>query len=89
MKDGRHAIGAHRATSGYVAAEQCVGANYTPEINTSEVTVDFQWHVPRNCHLSVVFPQGLSLVQWIRIGIAQCIFSGLVQWNFAVVISGV
>ena len=75
-----------------------VGANYyTPEINTSEIMVDFQWHFPMDFqwhfptkfHLSVVFPKGLSLSQWIFAGVVQWILSGIYQWNFTVVISGV
>ena len=37
----------------------------TPEINTSEIIVDFQWHLPMESICSVVLPEGLSLVQWI------------------------
>ena len=41
----------------------------TPEINTSEIIMDCQWHFPMDiqrhfptcCHCSVVFPKGLSL----------------------------
>ena len=40
----------------------------TPEINTSEIIVDFQWHFPMDCqwhfptdvHLSVVCSNGIS-----------------------------
>ena len=50
------------------------GTKYcTPEIDTSEIIVDFQWHFqmdfqwhfPTKCNLSVVFSKGLSLCQWI------------------------
>ena len=59
-----------------------LGAKYcTPEIDTSEIIVDFQchfpmdfqWHFPTTCHLSVLFPKGLSLVQWICTGNVQWI----------------
>ena len=43
-----------------------LGAIYcTPEINTSEIIVDFQRHFPMDfrCHFSVVLSKGLSLVQ--------------------------
>ena len=68
----------------------------TPEIHTSESIVDFQWHFPMGfqwhfpteLHLSVVFSKGLSLSQWIT-GIVQQTFSGIFQWNFTFVISGV
>ena len=71
--------------------------NCTPEIDTSEIIkdfewhfpVDFQWHVPMELHLSVVFSEGLSLVQWIVTGIVPWNFSGVFQWNFTFVISGV
>ena len=57
-----------------------LGANYcTPEINTSEFIVDFQWHFPMDFQwhfptkfqLSVVVSKGLSLVQWRFAGISQ------------------
>ena len=50
----------------------------TPEIDTSEIIVDFQCCVPMDfrchfairCHLSVVYaPKGLLLVQWISAGV--------------------
>ena len=50
------------------------GANdCTPEIDTSEIVVgfqwrfpmDFQWHFPTKFHSSVALSKGLSLVQWI------------------------
>ena len=53
------------------------GAKYcTPEINTSESIVDFQWYFPmdfQRCfpaqsHFPAVFSEGLSLVQWIFTG---------------------
>ena len=51
-----------------------IGARYcTPEINTSEIIVDYQWHSPMDCqwhfptefHVSAVCSVGSSLVQWI------------------------
>ena len=53
-----------------------LGAKYcTPEIDTSEIIVDvqwhlptyFQWHLPTQFHLSVLLSKGLSLVQWIML----------------------
>ena len=43
-----------------LGAEDC-----TPQINTSEIIVDFQWHFPAEVHLPVVVSKGSSLVQWI------------------------
>ena len=75
-----HAIPVKRVTLG---AKDC-----TPEIDTSEIIVDFQWHFPMICQwhfptefrCSVVFSKGLSLSQWILTGIVQWIFTGIVQW---------
>ena len=69
--------------------------DYTPEINASEIILDFQWHFPMDFqlhfptefHLSVVVSKGLSLVQWIFIGICHWIFRDILQWIFIVVIS--
>ena len=80
------------------AAAEAVGleANYcTPEINTSEIIVDFQWHFPVACrwqcptefHFSVVLSKGLSLVQWVFTGSVHWNFRGIIQWNFTFVIS--
>ena len=44
---------------------------------------------PPKIHFSVEISKGLSLVQWIFTGSCQCIFSGIFQWNFVFVISGV
>ena len=54
-----------RRRSPFLEAEDC-----TPEINTSEIIVHFQWYVPMDCqwhfptefHLPGVFSKGLSLV---------------------------
>ena len=43
-----------------------------PELNASEIAVDFQWHFPMDFqgfspegfHMSVVWSKGLSLSQW-------------------------
>ena len=51
----------------------------TPEIDTSEIIMDFPWHFPMDVqwhfpiyfHLSVVFSKGLPLVQWMFTGIVQ------------------
>ena len=68
----------------------------TPEIDTSEVIADFQWHVPMDFH---VFSNGNSLFgfSFQRIftfpvdftGIVQWMFSDIFQWHFTFVISGV
>ena len=66
------------------------GAKYcTPEINSSEVIVEFQRHFQTNRHCSMAFPKGLSLSQWIVTGIVQWMFSVVFQWIFTFVISGV
>ena len=64
-----------------VGPEDC-----TPEINTSEIVnfqrhfpMDVQWHFPTIFHFSVVFPKGLSLLQWVFIGIVQWISRGIFQ----------
>ena len=63
-----------------------LGAKYsTPEINTSEIIVDCQWHFPMDVqwhfpmesHFSAVCPKGLSFVQWMFTGIAQWAFGGI------------
>ena len=64
----------------------------TPEIDTSEIIVDFQWHFPMDCqwhfppefHLSVVLSNGLSLVHWICSAIVQWIVSGVFQCVFVI-----
>ena len=62
----------------------CMGArDCTPEIDTSEIIVDFQWHCPTEFHFPAVFSKGWSLVQRILTGIVQWIFSGVFQWNNA------
>ena len=51
----------------------------TPEIDTSELIVDFQlhfpmdvqWRCPTDVHLSVVFSEGLPLSQWMFTGNVQ------------------
>ena len=69
-----------------IGAKDC-----SPEINISEIIVDlqqwhspmdFQWHFPTEFHLSMVFPEGLSLSQWIFTVIILWIVSGIFQWNF-------
>ena len=55
-----------------IGAKDC-----TPEINTSEIILDFQWHFPMDCqwhfptefHWSAVFSE--ALVQWIFTRISQ------------------
>ena len=86
----------HACTS---AAHWEIGATYcTAEINTSEITVDFQWHFPMEfqwcfpteMHYSVICStKGLSLVQWICTGNFQWMLSGIVQWSFPFAIHGV
>ena len=44
--------------------------------------MDFQWHFPTKCYLSLVFSKGLSLSQWMFTENSQWIFSGIFQWNF-------
>ena len=66
-----------------IGAKDC-----TPEIVTSEIIVDFQWHFQMEFHLSVVCSKGLTLLQWIITGSVQWTFSGLFEWNFTLVISG-
>ena len=68
-----------------------------PEIDTSEIIVDFQWHFPMDCHshfptdfyLSVVFSKGLPLFQLIFNGSVKWTFSGIFHWNLTFVTSGV
>ena len=63
-----------------------VAKDCTPEIDTSETIVDFQWHFPMDVqwyfpvelHLSVVCFKGLSLAQWIFTGVVQRMFSGII-----------
>ena len=73
-----------------------LGAKYcTPEIDTSEIIVDFQWHFPmdlqwyfpKDCHLSAVFSQGLSPYQWIFTGKFKWIVRGISQRIFAFVLT--
>ena len=60
----------------------CLGAkDRTPEIDTSESIVDFQWDFPTEFHFSAVRSKGLSLFQWIVTGIVQWIFSVTLKWN--------
>ena len=69
----------------------------TPEIDTSEIIVDFRWHFPIDVHwhvptfvcLSVVCSKGLSLSQRIVTGNIQWISRDVCLWNFACVRSGV
>ena len=77
---------------------RCLGAkDCTPEINTSEIIVDVQWHVPMDCqwhvqkefHLSVVCSKGLSLVQWICTGVAQWISVACSHGIYISLVSGV
>ena len=53
------------------------------------VAFTFQWYFPKDCHFSVVFSKGLSLVQWISTGKFQWTFSGIFQRIFISAISGV
>ena len=70
---------------------------YTPEINTSEIIVDFQWDFPMDCQwhfptefrIPVVCSKGLSRFQWISTGIVPWTFSGIFQHVIYFVISGV
>ena len=56
------------------AARGHVGAkDRTPEIDISEIGVDFQWHFPAD------FPKGLSLVQWTVTGMSNLILRGNFQ----------
>ena len=75
-----------------------LGPTYcTPEIDNSEIIVDFQghfpmdvqWYFPTKFHLSVVFPKGLSLSQWFVTGNCRFIFSVFPQWKFTCVSAGV
>ena len=52
-----------------------------PEINTSEIIVDVQWHFTTELHFSVAFSKGIPLSQWIPARIAQWTFSGIFQRN--------
>ena len=82
-------LGVHVAPLG---AKDC-----TPEIDTSEIIVDFQWHFPMDFewhfqtefHIPVVFSKGLSHVQWSFTGNVPWMFNGIFQRNFTSVISGV
>ena len=59
----------------------------TPEIDTSEIFVDFQWHVPTDSKW--YFPKGSSLFSGMFqrivtcpvdfVGIVQCMFRGIFQ----------
>ena len=53
--------------------------NCTPEINNSEIIVDFQWDFQIEFHLSAAFSKGLALVQWIFTRFVQWIFGGISQ----------
>ena len=79
-------------------ADPSLGAkDCTPEVDTSEVIadfqwhlpMDFQWHLPTDCPLSAVVSKGLSPGQRIFTEIVQWIFSGILQWTLMCVISGV
>ena len=69
----------------------------TPEIDTSEVIVEFQWHFPMDYqlhfpmefHYSAVSPKDCHLSSKIFTGISQWIFSGVLQGNFSFAIPGV
>ena len=68
-----------------------------PEIDTSEIIAEFQWHFPMDCQWH--FPTAFHVFSGIsrRIvtfpvdltGNAQWIFSGMFQWKCTFVISGV
>ena len=70
-------------TTGLLGAKYC-----TPEINTSEIIVDFQSRFPMDFHLSLVCSKGLSLFQWISSGLFQRTFSGIFKQNCTVATSG-
>ena len=61
-----------------------------PEIDTSEIVVDFQWHSPTDFqqhfpttfHVSAVCSKGLSLFQRVCTGIVQWTFSGIFLWIY-------
>ena len=80
-----------------LVTEQLGAKDCTPEISTSEVIVDFQWHVsldfqrhfPVGFDVSAVVSKGLSLPQWIFTGDFQWINNSIFQWIFTFVISGV
>ena len=64
--------------------------DFTPEINTSEIIVDFQWHFPTDCqwyfptesHFSAVLSKGLPLPGWMFTGIVQWTFGDIFQQHF-------
>ena len=70
---------------------------YTPEINTSEIIVDFQWHFPMDCqwhfptsfHVSVVFSKDCHLSSGCLLVVSNRYFSGIVLYMFMFVRSGV
>ena len=81
---------ARASAKGVLLSQTPVGAkDCTPEIDTSEIIVDCQWHFqmefqsnfPTPVDLSVVFPKGLSLFRWIFTGIVQWIFKYIFRWN--------
>ena len=48
-----------------------------------------QRHLPKDCHLfNGISSKGLSLSQWLFIGIVKWTFTGIVQWFFMFVSSG-
>ena len=75
----------------YIGTNDC-----TPEIDASEIVMDVQWcfqwvfrFFPTSFHLSVVCSKGMSLSQWMFTGVVQRIVSGIFQWMFMFVSSGV
>ena len=85
---GLHDQGSRRASVPAAISRIFQGAKCcTPEINTSEIIMDFQWHFPIDLqwhfpmafHFSVVLSKGLSLVQRISSGILQRTSSSILQ----------
>ena len=61
-----------------LASTRHLGTKYcTLEIDTSEIIVDFQWHLPTDFHFSVE----ISLSQWIFTRNLQWTFTGTFQFN--------
>ena len=62
----------------------------TPELDTSEIFAEFQWHLPmdfqRQFHCPVLCSKGLSLVQWIVIMIMIYIYIYILVYSICIYI---
>ena len=75
----------HTYVSTYLSISPLRAENCTPEMDTSDIIVDFQWQFPMDfqwhfqtdVHLTVVCSKGLSLSQWMAAGNVEWTFSGL------------